>query len=174
MLSLFSSLHSIAARRGDGLRHELVALLKDQESNSKKRISTSPACELEMARQKVGTPLFTEPRGPKMSREQLNKAIVGRWFEGFWGNPWNPNIIDELAAPDVLLQYSLHAPRRGREDVRNFMMDFRAAFPDRLLASLIGANPSLFGCKNSLFRGVGNCPKKAAESLAFGPANPGP
>ena len=65
-----------------------------------------------------------------MSREQLNKAIVGRWFEGFWGNPWNPNIIDELAAPDVLLQYSLHAPRRGREDVRNFMMDFRAAFPD--------------------------------------------
>ena len=130
MLSLFSSLHSIAARRGDGLRHELVALLKDQESNSKKRISTSPACELEMARQKVGTPLFTEPRGPKMSREQLNKAIVGRWFEGFWGNPWNPNIIDELAAPDVLLQYSLHAPRRGREDVRNFMMDFRAAFPD--------------------------------------------
>jgi predicted ester cyclase len=130
MLSLFSSLHSIAARRGDGLRHELVALLKDQESNSKKRISTSPACELEMARQKVSTPLFTEPRGPKMSREQLNKAIVGRWFEGFWGNPWNPNIIDELAAPDVLLQYSLHAPRRGREDVRNFMMDFRAAFPD--------------------------------------------
>jgi predicted ester cyclase len=130
MLSLFSSLHSIAARRGDGLRHELVALLKDQESNSKKRISTSPARELEMARQKVSTPLFTEPRGPKMSREQLNKAIVGRWFEGFWGNPWNPSIIDELAAPDVLLQYSLHAPRRGREDVRNFMMDFRAAFPD--------------------------------------------
>ena len=65
-----------------------------------------------------------------MSREQHNKAIVGRWFDGFWGNPWNPNIIDELAASDVLLQYSLHAPRRGREDVRNFMMDLRAAFPD--------------------------------------------
>src|SRR4030081_2762106 len=65
-----------------------------------------------------------------MLREQENKALVGRWFEGFWGNPWNPNIIDELAAPDVLLQYSLHAPRRGREDVRNFMLDFRAAFPD--------------------------------------------
>ena len=31
-----------------------------------------------------------------MSREQDNKAIVGRWFEGFWGNPWNPEIIDEL------------------------------------------------------------------------------
>ena len=36
-----------------------------------------------------------------MSREQRNKALVGRWFEGFWGNPWNPNFIDELAAPDV-------------------------------------------------------------------------
>ena len=65
-----------------------------------------------------------------MSREQDNKAIVGRWFEGFWGNPWNPEIIDELAAPDMLLQYSLHAPRRGREDVRNFIEGFRAAFPD--------------------------------------------
>src|SRR5947209_6732612 len=39
-------------------------------------------------------------------------------------------LIDELAAPDMLLQYSLHAPRRGRQDVRNFMRDFRAAFPD--------------------------------------------
>ena len=65
-----------------------------------------------------------------MSREQDNKAIVGWWFEGFWGNPWKPEIIDELAAPDMLLQYSLHAPRRGRADVRNFMVGFRAAFPD--------------------------------------------
>ena len=65
-----------------------------------------------------------------MSREQDNKAIVGRWFEGFWGNPWKPEIIAELATPDMLLQYSLHAPRRGRDDVRNFMMGFRAAFPD--------------------------------------------
>ena len=73
---------------------------------------------------------ITAPRGSKMSREQENKAIVGRWFDGFWGNPWNPGIIDELAAADMLLQYSLHAPRRGREDVRDFMMGFRAAFPD--------------------------------------------
>jgi hypothetical protein len=65
-----------------------------------------------------------------MSREQENKAIVSRWFDGFWGNPWNPGIIDELAAADMLLQYSLHAPRRGRENVRDFMMGFRTAFPD--------------------------------------------
>ena len=65
-----------------------------------------------------------------MVREQENKALVGRSFDGFWGNPWNPRIIDELAAPDMLLQYSLHEPRRGRDDIKAFMTDFRAAFPD--------------------------------------------
>jgi predicted ester cyclase len=30
----------------------------------------------------------------------------------------------------MLLKYSLHAPRRGRDDIRAFMTDFRAAFPD--------------------------------------------
>jgi predicted ester cyclase len=65
-----------------------------------------------------------------MSKEQENKAVVGRWFKEFWGNPWNPKVVDNLAAPDILLQYSLHAPRRGRDDVRAFMMAFREAFPD--------------------------------------------
>lgn len=65
-----------------------------------------------------------------MSKALENKEIVGRWFTEFWGNPWNPRIVDELAAPDMLLQYSLHAPRRGRDDVRNFMVGFREAFPD--------------------------------------------
>jgi predicted ester cyclase len=65
-----------------------------------------------------------------MSKEQDNKAIVGRWFQEFWGNPWNPNVVEDLAAPDILLQYSLHAPRRGRADVSNFMNGFRASFPD--------------------------------------------
>jgi hypothetical protein len=30
----------------------------------------------------------------------------------------------------VLLKYSLHEPRRGRDDIKAFMTDFRAAFPD--------------------------------------------
>jgi len=30
----------------------------------------------------------------------------------------------------MLLQYSLHEPRRGREDIKAFMTDFRKAFPD--------------------------------------------
>ena len=61
---------------------------------------------------------------------ESNKAVVGRWFTEFWGDRWNPRVIDELAAPDMLLQYSLHAPRRGREDIRAFMLGFRQAFPD--------------------------------------------
>jgi len=65
-----------------------------------------------------------------MSKEQENKAIVGRWFKEFWGNPWNPEVLEELGAPNILLQYSLHAPRRGREDVKKFMTGFREAFPD--------------------------------------------
>jgi predicted ester cyclase len=107
MLTLLTPLDAIAVRRGDGLRSELAGLLTH---------GANPFC--------------TASGESKMSREQDNKAVVGRWFDGFWGNPWNPQIIDELAAPDMLLQYSLHAPRRGRQDVRNFMMDFRAAFPD--------------------------------------------
>ena len=65
-----------------------------------------------------------------MSKEATNKAIVGRWFTAFWGKPGNLTVVDELAAPDMLLQYSLHAPRRGRDDIKRFMTDFRAAFPD--------------------------------------------
>lgn len=65
-----------------------------------------------------------------MTKEQANKAIVGRWFTNFWGERCDLRIVDELAAPDMLLQYSLHAPRRGRDDIKWFMTGFRDAFPD--------------------------------------------
>jgi len=65
-----------------------------------------------------------------MSRQDDNKAIVGRWFTRFWGETCDLGIVDELAAPDMLLQYSLHEPRRGREDIKSFMTGFRAAFPN--------------------------------------------
>ena len=64
------------------------------------------------------------------SKADANKATVGRWFTEFWGPKWSPAIVDELAAPDMLLRYSLHAPRRGHADIKAFMRDFRAAFPD--------------------------------------------
>ncbi len=65
-----------------------------------------------------------------MSKIDDNKAIVGRWFTDFWGKTCNLGIVDELAAPNMLLQYSLHAPRRGRDDIKAFMSGFREAFPD--------------------------------------------
>lgn len=65
-----------------------------------------------------------------MSKESENKAIVGRWFTEFWGETYNPGVVDELAAPDMLLQYSLHEPRRGHQDIKAFMSAFREAFPD--------------------------------------------
>ena len=63
-------------------------------------------------------------------RSSNAKAIVDRWFTEFWGHSWNPGIVDELCAPDMLLQYLLQAPLRGRADVKTFMTKFRAAFPD--------------------------------------------
>jgi predicted ester cyclase len=65
-----------------------------------------------------------------MSKEADNKAVVGRWFADFWGKNVNLAVIDEIAAPDMLLKYSLHEPRRGRDDIKAFMTDFRSAFPD--------------------------------------------
>ena len=65
-----------------------------------------------------------------MTKEEDNKAVVGRWFTDFWGKNVNLAVIDELAAPDMLLKYSLHEPRRGRDDIKAFMTDFRAAFSD--------------------------------------------
>jgi hypothetical protein len=65
-----------------------------------------------------------------MESETLNKAIVGRWFVSFWGESCDLAVVDELAAPDVLLQYSMHNPRRGQVAVKHFMADFREAFPD--------------------------------------------
>jgi predicted ester cyclase len=65
-----------------------------------------------------------------MTKVEDNKAIVGRWFTDFWGKTCQLSIVDELAAPEMLLQYSLHEPRRGRDDIKAFMTDFRTAFPD--------------------------------------------
>ena len=77
----------------------------------------------------IAAPPKTEAFGSR-SRSWNNKAIVDRWFKTFWGQSWNPGIVDELCAPDMLLQYLLQAPLRGRADVKTFMNRFREAFPD--------------------------------------------
>jgi len=44
-----------------------------------------------------------------MSKVEQNKALVGRWFTEFWGPKVNLSAVDELAAPDMLLQYPAKA-----------------------------------------------------------------
>ena len=126
--------HSIAALCGDGLRPELRELFE--------RLAIDPRSGLRIRHdgmiQAGPDPVSkastrTENRnigGSYVSKESDNKAIVGRWFTDFWGETCNLNIVDELAAPDMLLQYSLHEPRRGRDDIKAFMTDFRKAFPN--------------------------------------------
>jgi hypothetical protein len=46
------------------------------------------------------------------------------------GNPADLSIVDELGAPDLLVQYPMHGPIRGREAVKAMMAEFREAFPD--------------------------------------------
>jgi len=65
-----------------------------------------------------------------MSKEEDNKAVVVRWFTDFWGENVNLSVVDDIASPDMLLKYSLHEPRRGHDDIKAFMTDFRRAFPD--------------------------------------------
>ena len=65
-----------------------------------------------------------------MTKQEDNKAVVVRWFTDFWGETCDLSVVDDIAAPDMLLRYSLHEPRCGRDDIKAFMTDFRAAFPD--------------------------------------------
>lgn len=73
--------------------------------------------------------LFKGP-GYARNKQEDNKDVVGAWFTHFWGQACNLQIVDEIAAPDMLLKYSLHEPRRGHADIKAFMTDFRKAFPD--------------------------------------------
>ena len=63
-----------------------------------------------------------------MSIEE-NKAIVGRWFTEFWGKDFNPAVIDELAAPDIRFEYSLHAPCRAATRSAQFATEVPRGVP---------------------------------------------
>jgi hypothetical protein len=65
-----------------------------------------------------------------MSKEQENEIIATRWLEGFWGHSWNPKIVDDLAADDILIQFSLQTPYYGRSAAKNFLHGIREIFRD--------------------------------------------
>jgi hypothetical protein len=70
----------------------------------------------------------TEKKDSLMPKEQEDKAIAVRWLEGFWGRSWTPDIVDDLAADDILIQFSLQTPVRGRGTATNFLLAIREIF----------------------------------------------
>jgi predicted ester cyclase len=102
-----------------------------------------------------------------MSTEE-NKEIVGRRFTEFWGKEFNPAVIDELAAPHIRFEYSLHEPLRGRDAVRAFARKFRAAFPDLSFwgtAGLIAEGDYVVG----QWEGGGTHTGDALDDMPYGP-----
>lgn len=97
--------------------------------------------------------------GDAKNQEQKNKEIVVKWLTNFWGSKYDPTIIDELATPDMLLQYSLHKPRKGQADIKNFMKKFRDAFPD---LAFEGAYPLLADGEYVIARWIGGGTHKGA------------
>jgi hypothetical protein len=69
-----------------------------------------------------------EDSSSEQGREQQGRRRC--WFTEFWGKSVNLAVVDEIAAANMLLKHSLHEPCRGRDDIKAFMTDFRAAFPD--------------------------------------------
>ncbi len=104
---------------------------------------------------------------------EANKAVVGRWFTEFWGPDYNPAVVDELAAPDIRFEYSLHAPLRGRDAVRTFAAKFRAAFPDLKFwgtADLIAEGDYVVG----QWEGGGTHTGDAFDDMPIGALRPAP
>jgi predicted ester cyclase len=109
-----------------------------------------------------------DEKGNELMSTEDNKAVVGRWFTEFWGKDFNPAVIEELAAPDIRFEYSLHAPLRGRDAVRAFAEKFRAAFPDLNFwgtADLIAEGDYVVG----QWEGGGTHTGDAFDDMPYGP-----
>ncbi|GAA4929211.1 putative ester cyclase [Actinomycetospora succinea] len=60
---------------------------------------------------------------------QQNKDVAVRWFTEYWAKG-NPEVVDELATDDILFHYPMHGERRGKQAVKQCLIDFTEAFPD--------------------------------------------
>ena len=43
-----------------------------------------------------------------------NKAIAGRWFDAFWGKSSDPDVIEELASPDLVFESAAESNVPGK------------------------------------------------------------
>lgn len=58
-----------------------------------------------------------------------NKAILHRYAEEIW-NQGNLAVVDEVLAPNVVMQVPGAPEIRSREDFRTFVSQLRTSFPD--------------------------------------------
>ena len=92
----------------------------------------------------------------------------GPVVHGVLGKDFDPAVIDELAAPDIRFEYSLHEGLRRRKAVRAFAQKFRAAFPDLNFwgtAGLIAEGDYVVG----QWEGGGTQTGDAFDDMPFGP-----
>ncbi|WP_416307422.1 ester cyclase [Neptunicella sp. SCSIO 80796] len=66
----------------------------------------------------------------QLAKYNSNKTLVETWFSRFWGNPADLSVIDDLLADEVVVDYPKRSMLKGRDQVRQFMQHFRAAYPD--------------------------------------------
>jgi steroid delta-isomerase-like uncharacterized protein len=60
---------------------------------------------------------------------EANKAVVRRWYAEIW-NRWDLEVVDEIVAPELVFRGSLGTAVSGRDGLRRYMGQVRAAFPD--------------------------------------------
>ena len=59
-----------------------------------------------------------------------NKEVVAKWFDAVWGETYKPDVVDELASPDMIMQYPIHGRHQGPEAIKAMLGRLRGAFPN--------------------------------------------
>jgi hypothetical protein len=96
-----------------------------------------------------------------------NKAIAGRWFDAFWGKRSDPDVIEELAGPNLVFQSAADQTCRGSQEALAFMTKLREAVPDfHLSVSEITAEREIVIVN---WEGGGTHTGPAFEGLQVGP-----
>ncbi|TKG94301.1 ester cyclase [Puteibacter caeruleilacunae] len=81
-------------------------------------------------------------------KTQVNKQIVGTWFNAIWGETYAPEVINQLAAPNMVMQYPIHGRHVGPEAIKAMLDRLREAFPDLkfwVIGDIIAEGDYVFG-----------------------------
>ena len=106
-----------------------------------------------------------------MTTAAENNAIVGRWFDAFWGEGSDLDIIEGLASPDLVFQSAADQICRGSLEALTFMTKLREAVPDfHLYASEITAEREIAIVN---WEGGGTHTGPAFDGLQIGPLQAG-